>query len=100
MKIETYLSGILEKYVKQSKADKTEKVDIKENAQDNTQQVSKGEIDRVEISPQAKLLAELSADESTKAQRIAEVKAQIEKGTYKPNLDEIAKSILKEWKGE
>ncbi len=100
MKIETYLSGVLEKYVKQSKAGKTEKIDIKENTQENAQQISKGEIDKVEISPQAKLLAELSLDDNAKAQRIAEVKAQIEKGTYKPNLDEIAKSILKEWKGE
>ncbi len=100
MKIETYLNGILEKYVKQSKAGKTEKVNIRENTAENTQQVAKGEVDKVEISPQAKLLAELSLDEDTKAQRIAEVKAQIENGTYKPNLDEIAKSILKEWKGE
>ncbi len=100
MKIGTYIDGALEKYIKQSKADKTKQVNIKENNTENTQQVSKSEVDKVEISPQAKLLSELLGNEDTKADKLARVKTQIENGTYKPPISEIAKSILKEWKGE
>ena len=101
MKIGTYIDGALEKYIKQSKADKAKQVNIKENNTESTQQqVSKSDVDKVEISPQAKLLSELLGNEDTKAEKLARVKAQIENGTYKPPISEIAKSILKEWKGE
>ncbi|WP_022669825.1 flagellar biosynthesis anti-sigma factor FlgM [Hippea alviniae] len=99
MKIDAYLSGVLDKYIKQSKTEQAKKVDIKTEER-NEQQAQTGELDKVEISPQAKLLAELQDDSSSKAEKIARIKAQIENGTYKPNIDEIAKSILKEWKGE
>ncbi len=100
MKIGTYIDGALEKYIKQSKVDKTKQANIRENKTENTQQVSKSDVDKVEISPQAKLLSELLGNEDTKAEKLARVKAQIENGTYKPPISEIAKSILKEWKGE
>ncbi len=98
MKIDAYLSGVLDKYIKQSKTEQTKKIDIKEEK--NEQQTQTGELDKVEISKEAKLLAELQDDSSSQAEKIARIKAQIENGTYKPNIDEIAKSILKEWKGE
>ena len=100
MKIGTYIDGALEKYIKQSKAGKTKPVNISESTVENTQQVSKSEVDKVEISPQAKLLSELLGNEDTKAEKLAKVKAQVKNGTYKPPIDDIAKSILKEWKGE
>ncbi len=99
MKIDTYLNGILEKYTKQSKPEKTDKVNIKENTGAQTTPANKG-IDKVEISPKAKLISELLGSENINAQKLQEIKARIENGTYKPPINEIAKSILKEWKGE
>ncbi|WP_025270392.1 flagellar biosynthesis anti-sigma factor FlgM [Hippea sp. KM1] len=99
MKIDAYLSGVIDKYVKQqSKTAKAEKTEAKASQASTTKPSS--ELDKVEISPQAKLLAQLKEDEQAKAQRIAQIKAQIENGSYKPDLDAIAKSIVKEWKGE
>ncbi len=100
MKIDTYLNSILEKYVKQSKTQKREEINIKEKTNSQDQISPNNNVDKIEISQQAKILSELSLEEDSKAQRINEIKAQLEKGTYKPPIDEIAKSILKEWKGE
>ncbi len=99
MKIDAYLSGVIDKYIKQSKQEKTEKVNIRETKESQPQTTNK-DVDKVEISKEAKLLSEVLGDDSSKAQRLEEVRLQLEKGTYKPPIDEIANLILKEWKGE
>ncbi len=99
MKIDAYLSGVIDKYIKQSKQEKTEKVNIRETKESQPQTTNK-DVDKVEISKEAKLLSEVLGDDSSKAQRLEEVRLQLEKGTYKPPIDEIANAILKEWKGE
>jgi len=99
MKIDAYLSGVIDKYIKQSKPEKTEKLNIKEK-ENNQLQLSNKDVDKVEISKEAKLLSEVLADEGSRSQRIEEVKLQLQKGTYKPNIDEIVNAILREWKGE
>ncbi len=99
MKIDAYLSGVIDKYIKQSKQEKTEKVNIRETKESQLQTTNK-DVDKVEISKEAKLLSEVLGDDSSKAQRLEEVRLQLEKGTYKPPIDEIANAILKEWKGE
>ncbi|AEA33289.1 flagellar biosynthesis anti-sigma factor FlgM [Hippea maritima] len=99
MKIDTYLNGIVDKYVKQqNKTNKSEKASTQ--TQDTPKTSKNEDIDKVEISPQAKLLAQLKGDEESKAQRLEEVKAKLENGSYKPNIEAIANSIVKEWKGE
>ncbi len=99
MKIDAYLSGVIDKYIKQSKPEKAEKINVKEK-EDSQLQTAGKDVDKVEISKEAKLLSEVLAEDSTKAQRLEEVRMQIEKGTYKPPIDEIANAILREWKGE
>ncbi len=99
MKIDAYLSGVIDKYIKQSKAEKSEKVNFKDS-ENNQSQLSNKNVDKVEISKEAKLLSEVLGDDGSRAQRIEEVKLQLQKGTYRAPVDEIASAILKEWKGE
>ncbi|WP_035586484.1 flagellar biosynthesis anti-sigma factor FlgM [Hippea jasoniae] len=99
MKIDAYLSGVIEKYVKQSKQQKVDKVDIKQPKEKPSEGQTKT-LDKVEISSEAKLLADIKADEDRRADKIKQIRSQIENGTYKPDLEKLAKSILKEWKGE
>jgi negative regulator of flagellin synthesis FlgM len=50
-------------------------------------------VDKVEISSTAKAMQQLSDVEQQRAKKVEELKIQVEKGTYKPNPQEIAKSI-------
>ncbi len=99
MKIDGFIGDVLSRYSKQAKA--VEKTDIKQNRKETvaSQDKSKAE-DRVEISNYAKTLAQLGESDTDRAKRIESIKSAIENDSYKPNIDSIAKSILKEWKGE
>jgi negative regulator of flagellin synthesis FlgM len=50
-------------------------------------------VDKVEISSTAKAMQQLSDVEQQRAKKVEELKIQVENGTYKPNPQEIAKSI-------
>ncbi|MEH7444576.1 flagellar biosynthesis anti-sigma factor FlgM [Bacillus sp. JJ1122] len=50
-------------------------------------------VDKVEISLTAKAMQQLSDVEQQRAKKVEELKIQVENGTYKPNPQEIAKSI-------
>ena len=50
-------------------------------------------VDKVEISSTAKAMQQLSDVEQQRAKKVEELKVQVENGTYKPNPQEIAKSI-------
>ncbi|WP_291492147.1 flagellar biosynthesis anti-sigma factor FlgM [Desulfurella sp.] len=72
---------------------KTQKNDTKQNIQFND---SKKNItqDSVNISDVAKFLANLSNMEVNHQKRLESVQKSYENGTYKPDLTELAKSIL------
>ena len=50
-------------------------------------------VDKVEISSTAKAMQQLSDVEQQRSKKVEELKIQVENGTYKPNPQEIAKSI-------
>jgi negative regulator of flagellin synthesis FlgM len=50
-------------------------------------------VDKVEISSTAKAMQQLSDVELQRAQKVEDLKIQVQNGTYKPNPQEIAKSI-------
>jgi negative regulator of flagellin synthesis FlgM len=54
--------------------------------------------DELQISDEAKKLLSTSKFETDRAEKISEIKSQIDKGTYKINVNETAKSIINFWK--
>lgn len=50
-------------------------------------------VDKVEISSTAKAMHQGSEVEQLRAKKVEELKNQVQSGTYKPNPQEIAKSI-------
>ncbi len=99
MKIDGFVSDVLSRYNKQAKAlEKNESNKPKESSPKDGNKPK--ETDKVEISKDAKLLASVGERDTDRAKRVAAVKTAYENNTYKPNIDEVAKSILKEWKGE
>ena len=100
MKIDGFVTDVLNRYTKQTKA--AEKNDTNKSKESTTVESSKTkDTDKVEISKSAKVLASLGSEENTeKSKRIEGIKIAYENNAYKPNVDKIATSILKEWKGE
>ncbi len=98
MKINDLMGDIINKYNKQSKV--VDKNQLKKSSQSKPVAESntvKG--DKVEISKDAKILLQLDSY-SDKTDRLREIKLAINNGTYRPNIEETAKAILKEWLGE
>ncbi|MEH7887034.1 flagellar biosynthesis anti-sigma factor FlgM [Bacillus sp. JJ1609] len=50
-------------------------------------------VDKVEISSTAKAMQQVSEVEQQRAEKVEELKIQVENGTYKPNPKDIARSI-------
>jgi negative regulator of flagellin synthesis FlgM len=57
-------------------------------------------LDKVEISSQAKDMQEISKISKERQARVEELKVQVENGTYKVDSKEIAKNMLKFYKGQ
>ena len=99
MKINDLMGDIINKYAKQT----VEKVDTNNNAkkqnvnETHTQGVND---DKVEISNNAKIMLQIGESETDRTQKLNRIKISVNNGTYKPNIEEVAKSILREWKGE
>jgi negative regulator of flagellin synthesis FlgM len=53
--------------------------------------------DELQISDEAKILLSSSKFEQDRAEKISEIKSQVDKGTYKVNVNETAKSIINFW---
>ncbi|MFD1358963.1 flagellar biosynthesis anti-sigma factor FlgM [Fictibacillus halophilus] len=53
--------------------------------------------DEIQISDEAKKLLSSSKFESDRAEKITEIKSLVDKGTYKVNVSETAKSIINFW---
>jgi negative regulator of flagellin synthesis FlgM len=53
--------------------------------------------DELQISDEAKILLSSSKFELDRAEKISEIKSQVDKGTYKVNINETAKSIINFW---
>jgi negative regulator of flagellin synthesis FlgM len=100
MKINGFITDVLSKYDKQAKS--LDKTDVKKSSRSDVSVKDKSpkELDKVEISSNAKALSQLGESDSERAVRIEQVKAAVNHGSYKPNIDEIAKALLKEWKNE
>jgi negative regulator of flagellin synthesis FlgM len=54
--------------------------------------------DELQISDEAKKLLSSSKFEQDRADKVSEIKNQIDSGTYKINVSETAKSILNFWR--
>jgi negative regulator of flagellin synthesis FlgM len=54
--------------------------------------------DEIRISDEAKKLLSSSKFEQERAEKINEIKKQIDKGSYSVNVSETAKSIINFWK--
>lgn len=50
-------------------------------------------VDKVEISSTAKAMQQVTEVEQQRAKKVEDLKIQVQNGTYKPNPQEIAKSI-------
>ncbi len=100
MKIDGFIGDILSKYTKQAKSIEVDNNKRSKSEPSDTADKTSSQ-DRVEISSHAKALAQaVENDSEERTKRIEEVRAAINNNSYKPNIDEIAKSILKEWRGE
>ncbi|RKL68327.1 flagellar biosynthesis anti-sigma factor FlgM [Salipaludibacillus neizhouensis] len=53
--------------------------------------------DQVEISPEAKKLANTPGISADRMERVQEVKEQVNNGTYKVNPEEVAKKLYDFW---
>jgi negative regulator of flagellin synthesis FlgM len=53
--------------------------------------------DELQISDEAKKLLSSSKFETDRAEKISEIKNQVDKGTYKVNVSETVKSIINFW---
>ncbi|MCM3731590.1 flagellar biosynthesis anti-sigma factor FlgM [Fictibacillus nanhaiensis] len=53
--------------------------------------------DELQISDEAKKLLSSSKFDQERAEKISEIKNQVDKGTYKVNVSETAKSIINFW---
>ena len=99
MKINDLMGDIINKYAKQA----VEKVDTNNNAkkQNVNETHTRGvNDDKVEISNNAKIMLQIGENETDRSQKLNRIKISVNDGTYKPNIEEVAKSILREWKGE
>jgi negative regulator of flagellin synthesis FlgM len=54
--------------------------------------------DEIQISDEAKKLLNSSKFEQERAEKVSEIKNQVDNGTYKINVSETAKSILNFWR--
>jgi negative regulator of flagellin synthesis FlgM len=54
--------------------------------------------DELQISDEAKKLLSSSKFDQERAEKVSEIKNQVDKGTYKVNVSETAKSIVNLWK--
>ncbi|MFC4409571.1 flagellar biosynthesis anti-sigma factor FlgM [Chungangia koreensis] len=55
--------------------------------------------DKLEISDAAKQLSGLTSYPAERAERVQQLKAQVEAGTYKPDAAKVAEDLLKFYKG-
>ncbi len=98
MKINDLMGDVISKYGKQSKIlDKNQpKKAVEKEAAAPASAVKD---DKVEISKDAKILLELDNSNGL-TDKLYEIKRAVNNGTYKPNIEETAKAILREWSGE
>lgn len=98
MRVDDFVSGVIQKYSKQVNVDSSRDKNFNNkkgeisNKQDRVPQT-----DKIEISSKAKMIAVLGSD-TDKSERIKEVKSEIVQGTYKPPVDKISEALLEEWK--
>lgn len=64
------------------------------------QSAAKVGADKLEISNAAKQLSGISAYPAERAERVQQLKAQVEAGTYKPDAVKVAEDLLKFYKGK
>jgi len=67
---------------------------------DAAQSAAKVGADKLEISDAAKQLSGLTSYPTERAERVQQLKAQVDAGTYKPDAAKIAEDLLKFYKGE
>lgn len=98
MKVDDFVSGVIQKYSKQVNVENNRnKNSGNKNAEITDKQDRAPQTDKVDISPKAKMIAVLSSD-ADKSERINQVKSEIAQGTYNPPIDKISKALLEEWK--
>lgn len=56
--------------------------------------------DKLAISNQAKLMQEVSGFEKERSERIARIKEEVQTNAYRPNPEEIAKSMYQFYRGK
>lgn len=66
---------------------------------DAAQSAAKVGEDKLEISAAAKKLSGLTSYPAERTERVQQLKAQVEAGTYKPNAAKTAEDLLKFFKG-
>lgn len=78
------------------------KINKQENKQETTQQsVSKSKKDTVEISDLGKYLNKVNTSkEEINMDKVNDIKARIENGTYKVDSKDLAKKIIQHMKGD
>ncbi|WP_246238105.1 flagellar biosynthesis anti-sigma factor FlgM [Alkalicoccus luteus] len=67
-----------------------------QNVQRQQQEIVK-KADQLEISAQAKELAKAREFTEAREQKVQELKAQVQNGTYKPDLNETARKMYDYW---
>lgn len=62
---------------------------------DQFEQQAKRQTDKIEISSEAKQLSEISPITIERNDRVQQLKAQIESGTYEVNAEQLASNLVK-----
>ena len=65
---------------------------------EQTEQKLKMKTDKLEISPEAKQLSEMSTFTVERNERVQELKAQVQAGTYEVNPEQLASDLAKYFK--
>ncbi len=65
---------------------------------DQLEQKAKVQTDKLEISSEAKQLSEVSPFTIQRNERVEQLKAEIESGTYKVDAEQLASSLVKYYK--
>lgn len=65
---------------------------------EQAEQQTKMKTDKLEISQEAKQLSEKSAFATERNERVQELKAQVQSGTYKVDAEQLASNLVKYFK--
>jgi negative regulator of flagellin synthesis FlgM len=65
---------------------------------EQTEQKAKVKTDKLEISAEAKQLSEMSSFTVERNERVQELKAQVQAGTYEVNPEQLAANLVKYFK--